>query len=107
MNSQEMGVRACAQKSGSRGSAVTHLPLALSQPLKFTLLGLQDLLHLGAEGQAPGVALQSRQVSAPGAAHSKPQQGRASPHSTSSRPGAWVQDARAGRDLRTTSLTQA
>ena len=49
----------------SRGALVTHLLLALSQPLHFTLLGLQHLLHLGAEGQAPGVALGSREVSAP------------------------------------------
>ena len=85
MNSQEMGVRACAQKSGSRGSAVTHLPLALSQPLKFTLLGLQDLLHLGAEGQAPGVALQSRQVSAPALHTLSPS--RAGPPHTPPHPG--------------------
>lgn len=76
-----MSERVTSQKLGSRASAVTHLPLALHQLLKFMLLGLQDLLHLGAEGQAPGVALGSREVSAPRAADSKSQQGRASiPH---------------------------
>lgn len=49
----------------SRGALVTHLLLALGQPLHLALLGLQHLLHLGAEGQAPGVALGSREVSAP------------------------------------------
>lgn len=47
------------------GGPVTHLPLALSQLLHLTLLGLQDLLHLGAEGQVPRVALGSREVSDP------------------------------------------
>ena len=49
----------------SRGALLSHLPLALGQPLHLALLGLQHLLHLGAEGQAPGVALGSREVSAP------------------------------------------
>lgn len=85
-----MSERATSQKLGSRASGVTHLPLALRQPLKFTLLGRQDLLHLGAEGQAPGVALGSREVSALRAANCKSQQGWASPpppHSTSAQ--AW------------------
>lgn len=53
------------QKLGSRGGPVTHLPLALHQLVHLTLLGLQDLLHLGAERQVPGSALGSREVSAP------------------------------------------
>lgn len=65
-NPQEMGVRVCeSSEIGLPGKPVTHLLLALSQALHHAFLGLQDLLHLGAEGQAPGVALGSRKVSAP------------------------------------------
>lgn len=52
------------QKLGPQGGPVTHLPVALGQLLHLMLLGLQDLLHLGAEGQVPGVTLGSREVSA-------------------------------------------
>lgn len=43
--------------------ARTHLSLALCQPLNLLLLGLQNLLHVCAEGHAPGVALQRKRVS--------------------------------------------
>lgn len=54
-----------SSKLGSWGSPATHLPLALSQLLHFMLLGLQDLLYLGTEGQVPGVTLGSRVVLVP------------------------------------------
>lgn len=57
-----------------RRAAHTHLPLALSQLLRLALLGLQDLLHLGVEGQVPGVTLRRERPQALGAA-SQPQPG--------------------------------
>lgn len=106
-----MSEHATSQKLGSRASGVTHLPLALRQPLKFTLLGRQDLLHLGAEGQAPGVALGSREVSALRAANCKSQQGWASPPPAPLHLhpglGCRVRDAPARPDLRTASPAQA
>lgn len=99
------------QRLGPQASAVTHLPLAFCQPLKFTLLGLQDLLHLRAEGQAPGVALGSREVSAPALLLLSPS--RAKPALPTLHLhlhpglGSGVQDVLARPDLRTTSLVQA
>lgn len=60
-----MSEAANPQKLGSWGGPVTHLPLVFRQLMYLTFLGFQDLLHLGAEGQVPGVTLGSREVSTP------------------------------------------
>lgn len=78
------------QKLGLRGGPVTHLPVALGQLLHLMLLGLQDLLHLGAEGQVPGVTLESRGVSAAALQDLRPTQAGPAPttlHSSPPRPG--------------------
>lgn len=97
------------QRLGSQVSAVTHLPLAFRQPLKFTLLGLQDLLHLRADGQAPGVALGSREISAPALLLLSPSRAKPARPTLHLHPGlgSGVRDVLARPDLRTTSLVQA